>query len=140
MKRTLGRIVIRIFPLPRRATGQVLDTISAQLAENSTDIAVVLDFRRTEHVDYRGLRRFVRRLRETRALAGPVRLVGLNPYCRQIFRFSLDAGDWEFFVQETAGTALAAPGANSVVQVRSRGRSVGGEATGGVLYWPVSPN
>lgn len=140
MKRMLGRIVIRIFPLPRRATGEVLDTVAEQLAECGTDVAVVLDFRGTEHVDYRALRRFVHRMRSIRTLAGPVRLVGLNPYCRQIVRFALDAGDWELISQETGGMASAAPGGNGVARTRPLGRSVRGEAGAGALWWPISLN
>lgn len=140
MKRTLGRMVIRIVPLPRKATGQVLDLIAEQLAGAGGDIAAILDFRRTEHVDYRALRRFVRRMRRTRALAGPVRMLGLNPYCLQIVRFTLDAGDWELMTQDIGGTAWSAPGGNGALRNRSLGRSAGREAGAGALWWPISPN
>lgn len=140
MSRTLGKIVIRIFPLPPRVTGRALEAVAETVAAVPGDVAVVLDFRQTEHLDFRALRRFARRLRGMKSLAGPVRLVGLNPYCLQIVRFTLDVRDWDLFAQETGEAAPPAPRGNGATRMPLRGRSGRIEAGPGALLWPPCPN
>jgi anti-anti-sigma factor len=62
--------------------------IGSLIDENRT--RVVLDFSRVEHLHYQGIALLTERAKQLRSLGGDLRIVGVSPYVRDIFR-ALDA-------------------------------------------------
>ena len=69
---------------------------------------VVLEFSRVEHLHYQGIALLAERARQLRSLGGDLRIIGVSPYIRDIFR----AVDAERFIRlpgPAGGAAMAYP-------------------------------
>ena len=77
----------------RKLMGELCALIASLIDENRT--RVMLDFSRVEHLHFHGIALLAERSRQLRSLGGELRIVGVSPYVRDIFR----AVDAERFFQ-----------------------------------------
>lgn len=94
----LGNKVER-FALPARLDQGKVDELVVWLVRSGGELQLTIDFTDCSHIDFRAVRMLVARVREVQASLPPIRIVGLDPYCEQILRFSLTASDWDLFEQ-----------------------------------------
>ncbi len=70
--------------IDRRLMRELCALIASLIDENRT--RVVLDFSRVEHLHYQGIALLAERSRQLRSFGGDLRIVGVSPYVRDIFR------------------------------------------------------
>jgi hypothetical protein len=132
----------QVFHMPDRVDADVLASALRELLHAGPETRWVLDFSATVHVHYGALRRFSARLRRVRPASSPVLLAGLNPYCLEIFRFSLRAEDWDLLAIAENEWASAQIGGNDLDEGPQFDRGqvwiVWGEAP--ALFFPPCPN
>ena len=85
------------YALPAQLGQGDVDELVVWLVRTGADLQLTLDFTDTSHIDFRAVRSLVERVREIHASSPPIRIVGLDPYCEQILRFSLAPSDWDLF-------------------------------------------
>ena len=79
--------------IDRKLMGELCALIASLIDENRT--RVMLDFSQVEHLHFHGIALLAERSRQLRSLGGELRIVGVSPYVRDIFR----AVDAERFFQ-----------------------------------------
>jgi hypothetical protein len=132
----------RIFRLPARVDIGVWTHVTAALegAAAQASVQCVLDCTFSEHVRYQDLRQFARIVREELHPSRPILLIGLSRYCAEIFRFALEARDWDHFreVERLEVTERAWGNAGIATRAGQRGRAAR-KGYGRLLSLP-SPN
>ncbi len=96
--------------IDRRLMRELCAMIASLIDEDRA--RVVLDFSRVEHLHYQGITLLADRARQLRSLGGDLRIVGVSPYGRDIFR----AVDAERFFQlrgPLGDVPAARPGASA---------------------------
>lgn len=96
------------YALPARLAQGDVDELVVWLVRTGCGLQLTLDFTDTSHIDFRAVRALVERVREIHSSLPPIRIVGLDPYCEQILRYSLTPSDWDLF--ETVDGALTDEG------------------------------
>ena len=96
------------YALPARLAQGDVDELVVWLVRTGGGLQLTLDFTDTSHIDFRAVRALVERVREIHTSLPPIRIVGLDPYCEQILRYSLTASDWDLF--ETVEDAVEGEG------------------------------
>ena len=69
---------------------------------------VVLEFSRVEHVHYQGIGLLTERARQLRSLGGELRIIGVSPYVRDIFR-AVDAERFIHLLRRDGNSAQGRP-------------------------------
>lgn len=130
------------YALPARVGQGEVDELVVWLVRTAGGLQLTLDFTDTAHIDFRAVRLLVDRVREVHMSLPPIRIVGLDPYCEQILRFSLAGTEWD--LSET-GMDDGIVGASDC-DVRESAAPVSSEAMGGSSWgsllgsWTPCPN
>jgi hypothetical protein len=108
--------------LPEQVGEPVFDRVENTMTQADGEPQVVLDFSRTDHIDFRALHDFGQHLRMIEQVRRPIVVTGLNVYCGLIFRFALCVEDWDLF--EEAGELGEPEGTGEGLPLRARVRGL----------------
>lgn len=89
------------YRMPRLADRIAFDWVGERISLLDHDTRVILDFEGTLHLDFRALKRFVRRRETLEGPREPITLAECSPYVGEIIRFTLSGRDWDLFIEES---------------------------------------